>query len=317
MSDFLERFGAASRARAAAAKRRRPEANLLRAAAAAPPAPALKLAGFDLIAELKLRSPAAGGLAVPGFDRTRQLTAYAEGGAAAVSVLTEPDEFHGSLEHLQHAAELLAPFGCPVMRKDFLTDPYQLIEARAHGAGGALLIVAMLDDAELVELMACGRELGLFLLLEAFDGDDLERIAQLAVSHGRTPSSAAPLLAGVNCRNLRTLEVDFDRFSALAGHLPAGLPGVAESGMTGPADIQTVSRLGYRLALVGSALMRATPAARRNSTATAGRNTDRNGAAAGALRDAARIDRRDVTAASVRRTVAELIAAGRGAQPCS
>lgn len=309
MSDFLERLGAASRERVAAARRERPEADLLRDTQAAPSAPALELDRFDLIAELKLRSPAAGGLAGSDFDRKSQLAAYAQGGAAAVSVLTEPTEFRGSLEHLREAAGQLAPLGCPVMRKDFLTDPYQLIEARAHGAGGALLIVAMLDDPALADMIACGRELGLFLLLEAFDVDDLERIAKLPVggSDDDPDSRRAPLLAGVNCRNLRTLDVDFGRFGELAGRLPADFPAVAESGIGSAQDIETVARLGYRLALVGSALMRAVPAAAAAeavSTGDSGAQTDGN------LPD---LNSGSAAAEAVRKTVAELIAAGRGA----
>lgn len=253
MNDFLARLGAASRDRAADAKVRKPESLLLEDARNAPAAPPLSLERFDLIAELKLRSPALGGLAAAGFDRRAQLEAYAAGGAAAVSVLTEPDEFAGSLEHLREAAAILAPRGVPVMRKDFLIDPYQLIEARAHGAGGALLIVAMLDDRLLDDMLACAAEVGLFVLLEAFDEADLERIAV----RGNLSATEPAVLAGVNCRDLRTLAVDFDRFRALADQLPPTLPTVAESGMSRPDDIATVARLGYRLALVGSALMQA------------------------------------------------------------
>ncbi len=256
MSDFLERFGKASRERAADARARRPEASLRADARNAPPAPALTLDRFDLIAELKLRSPAAGGLAGNDFDRSAQLKAYAKGGAAAVSVLTEPDEFLGSLEHLREAADILRPLDVPVMRKDFLVDPYQLLEARAHGAGGALLIVAMLDDSLLDEMLDCAAELGLFVLLEAFDEPDLERIARVAGGQ-RIASTRPPLLAGLNCRNLRTLAVDFNRFAALADRLPKHVPTVAESGVGSRDDIATVAGHGYRLALVGSALMQA------------------------------------------------------------
>jgi indole-3-glycerol phosphate synthase len=224
---------------------------LLTDARAMPPAPPLVLDRFDLIAELKLRSPAMGGLAEHDFDREAQLRAYAAGGAAAVSVLTEPDEFKGSLDHLREAAEILRPLGIPVMRKDFLIDPYQLIEARANGAGGALLIMAMLDDRLLDDMLVCAAELELFILLEAFDERDLERIALRADLASKQPT----LLAGLNCRNLRSLAVDFNRFAALAGQLPANLPTVAESGVTQREDIVAVAGLGYRLALVGSALM--------------------------------------------------------------
>jgi indole-3-glycerol phosphate synthase len=251
MSDFLERmaFGSAERMRVARANES--EAALLeRARRSAEPLP-LKLAGFDLIAELKLRSPAAGTLATQAFDASRQLDAYAAAGAAAVSVLTEPLEFEGSLEQLATAAARLRPHGLPVMRKDFLVDRYQVVEARAAGASGVLLIAAMVGDAVLEEMIAAANELGLFVLLEAFDASDLDRIARLAL-----PQTGPAILVGVNSRNLRTLEVDRDRFRELAPALPAGLPAVAESGIDSVRDIEAVAELGFRLALVGSALMR-------------------------------------------------------------
>jgi len=251
MSNFLDKMAQRSRERMAAARQLEPEA-ALRARALAAPAPLpLKLKGFDLIAELKLRSPAAGGLAAADFDPARQLAAYAAGGAAAVSVLTEPDEFHGSLAALHSAAEQLRPAGCPVMRKDFLVDAYQVLEARANGASGVLLIAAMLSDAALAEMTAVAAEQGLFVLLEAFDRDDLERLARLPL-----PPTQSRILVGVNSRNLKTLAVDFERFAALAGQIRDDVPAVAESGIENAADITQVARLGYRLALVGSALMR-------------------------------------------------------------
>ncbi len=252
MSGLLDRMAKASRERVRAARAAVPEGRLLARAAEAPPAPPLVLGAFDVIAELKLRSPSAGGLARQGLDRDAQIAAYCDGGAAAISVLTEPDEFGGSLEHLRDAARLAAAHGRPVMRKDFLTDPYQVAEARAAGAGGVLIIVTMLSDADVSALLGAARELGLFALLEAFDADDLERIAAL-----EPPSAGPPVLAGLNCRNLRTLDVDFRRFAELAPRLPAGFPAVAESGIEGPDDARSVASNGYRLALVGSALMRA------------------------------------------------------------
>jgi indole-3-glycerol phosphate synthase len=262
-------MAAASRERTRRARAMRAEAALLAEARALPAPPALVLERFDVIAELKLRSPAAGGLADAGFDRHEQLRRYARAGAAAISVLTEPDEFKGDLAHLAEAAELLTPLGCPVMRKDFLTDAYQVLEARAAGASGVLVIVTMLDDATLGELVACARELGLFVLLEAFDAADLERIARLAEA-----GATAPLLAGVNCRDLRDLSVRFERFAELAPHLPRALPAVAESGIATPADARTVAAAGYALALVGSSLMRAAdPAAALGALLEAGRST--------------------------------------------
>jgi indole-3-glycerol phosphate synthase len=176
-------------------------------------------------------------------------------------VLTEPDEFKGDLAHLAEAAALLTPLGCPVMRKDFLTDPYQVLEARAAGASGVLVIVTMLDDATAGELVACAREVGLFVLLEAFDAADLERIERLAATAAAVESTdtpgSPPLLAGVNCRDLRDLAVRFERFVELAPQLPRALPAVAESGIATPDDARTVAAAGYELALVGSSLMRA------------------------------------------------------------
>ncbi|HEX7080917.1 MAG TPA: indole-3-glycerol-phosphate synthase [Gammaproteobacteria bacterium] len=252
MTGLLQRMAEASRARVRAARAALPEGRLLERAAAAPPPPPLAIDRFDVIAELKLRSPAAGGLAAADFDRGRQLAAYADGGAACVSVLTEPSAFEGSLDHLREAATALAPRGVPVMRKDFLTDPYQVLEAREAGAGGVLIIVTMLADADVRALLAAAGESGLFALLETFDRADLERVAALDV-----PRGGPPVLVGVNCRNLDTLEVDFGRFAELAGSLPEGLPAVAESGIGSADDVRAVAAAGYRLALVGSSLMRA------------------------------------------------------------
>jgi indole-3-glycerol phosphate synthase len=187
--------------------------------------------------------------------------------------LTEPDEFQGSLEHLREAAKQLEGSACPVLRKDFVTDAYQVIESRAAGAGGVLLIADLLDDAELDALLACARELGLFVLLEAFTAGDLDRIGALELD-----SAQAPVLAGVNCRNLRDLSVDFARFAELAPRLPAHLPCVAESGIESAADARKVAELGYGLVLVGSALMRRSdPAAALAELRAAGRTSRAGG----------------------------------------
>ena len=255
---FLRRMARTSRDRAHAARKREPEGVLLRRVLAAPQPPPLALGDFSVIAELKYRSPAAGPLARHSFDGDRQIHAYAAGGAAAVSILTEPDEFRGSLDDLRRAAPLLNEYDVPAMRKDFLIDTYQVLEARASGAGGVLVIVTLLDDAEMADLLAAAGECGLFVLLEAFDEDDLERIGGLAAPG----ASAPPLLCGVNCRDLRDLEVNFERFRQLAPYLPPHLPAVAESGIAGIDDITAVARSGYRAALVGSALMRSADAAR-------------------------------------------------------
>lgn len=249
---FLARMAESSRERVRAARAKEGEAALERRALAQPLAPALLLDTFDVIAELKLRSPAAGSLARGGFDARTQLASYARGGAAAVSVLTEPTEFRGELEHLAHAAEVLKPKR-PALRKDFLVDPYQVLEARAAGAGGVLVILAMLDDATVREIVDCARRCGLFVLLEAFDRADLERL----FAYDSPATGGPPILAGVNCRDLRDLQVRFERFVELGPHLPRHLKTVAESGIGGAADVDAVVEAGYRLALVGSSLMAA------------------------------------------------------------
>jgi indole-3-glycerol phosphate synthase len=176
---------------------------------------------------------------------------YADAGAAAISVLTEPSRFDGDLSHLT-AAAAVSPV--PVLRKDFLVDPYQVWEARAAGAGGVLLITRMLEDAVLDAALSAVAEAGLFALVESFDGHDLDRTARAAE---RWPTNAPPLLVGVNCRDLATLEVDFERVLSLAQRIPAGCVPVAESGVMGPADAATAARAGYALVLVGTALMAA------------------------------------------------------------
>jgi indole-3-glycerol phosphate synthase len=252
---FLAEMADASRARVRAAKEIRSEAALEVHARQTPAPPRLRLdaSGFDLIAELKLRSPAAGQLGGPGENVAARVTAYARAGAAAISVLTEPSRFDGSLEHLASATRALAPFAVPAMRKDFLVDPYQVLEARALGAGGVLVIVRMLSHSEIDALLDCARSLGLFVLLEAFDARDLELVRELIETH----AGASPLLAGVNCRDLATLQVVPQRLLELAPLLPARAPRVAESGVATAADARQIVAAGYQLALVGSALMQA------------------------------------------------------------
>jgi indole-3-glycerol phosphate synthase len=254
VSAFLEEMAAGSRARVREALARRSLAGLESAARATPAPPPLRLdpSGFDLIAEMKLRSPAAGELRRPGESVAARVSCYARAGAAAVSVLTEPARFDGSLAHLTEAARALAPFGVPAMRKDFLVDPYQVFEARAAGAGGVLVILRMLPKEDIRSLIECAGGLGLFVLLEAFDARDIELMHELVdAAHG-----AARLLAGVNCRDLATLEVVPARLLELAPLLPAGAPRVAESGVSVPEDASAIAAAGYSLALVGSALMR-------------------------------------------------------------
>ena len=252
MTDFLEQMAAASRERVRAARATRPQAELLARAKDTPTPPRLRLqpGGFDLIAELKLRSPAVGQLKGPGEDVAARVTTYARAGAAAVSVLTEPTRFDGNLDHLQAAAKVLLPLGVPAMRKDFLVDAYQVIEARVAGAGGVLAILRMLPDQELEALVRQARALELFVLLEAFDERDLERLDEALRRLG-----TEGLLAGVNSRDLTTLQVVPTRLEQLARRLPAGIPRVAESGVASVGDARRVAEAGYDLALVGSALM--------------------------------------------------------------
>jgi indole-3-glycerol phosphate synthase len=253
MSGFLDDMARSSAARVLDARQRESFADLEVRARQTAPAPRLRLstAGFDVIAELKLRSPAAGQLGDEAHDWLARIVAYAQGGAAAVSVLTEPSRFDGSLEHLRRAAAVLAPLGVPAMRKDFVVDPYQVLEARVAGAGGILIIVRMLTRARITELLDAAAEHDLFVLLEAFDEADLATAAELLAAR----PLADAVLVGINSRDLQTLKVVQRRFAELAPLLPAPWAGVAESGVATAEDARTMRRLGYRLALIGTALM--------------------------------------------------------------
>ena len=274
--DFLEQMAAGSRERVRAARAVCSQAELLARAMDTPAPPGLRLqpGGFDLIAELKLRSPATGQLKGRDEDVATRVTAYAHAGAAAVSVLTEPTRFDGSLDHLRAATRALAPLRVPAMRKDFLVDAYQVIEARMTGAGGVLAILRMLSEPELEALVQQARALGLFVLLEAFDERDLQRLHGVLARVGGTG-----LLAGVNSRDLVTLQVVPARLEQLARHLPTGIPRVAESGVATAADARRMAEAGYDLALVGSALMSGDdPAALASAMLTAARAARANAA---------------------------------------
>lgn len=248
MSDFLTTMAESSRLRAAETRSASGVTGLTsRASSAAPPVPlSVSEAGFDLIAEAKLASPADGPLVIDDDPRGRvvELATQFEGaGVAAVSVLTEPTRFAGHLGHLEAAAAAVA---VPVMRKDFLVDPVQVLEARASGASGVLLIARLTEASLLVEMADDALESGMFVLVEVFDRADLERAS---VVFDRD------VLVGVNTRDLTTLEVDPDRLATLAPLLPGHLPGVAESGVKTPSDVGTAAELGYRMALVGTGLV--------------------------------------------------------------
>lgn len=251
MSDFLKIMAESSRERASA----------IRATFGARdfdlPVARLNLDSFDLIAEIKDRSPSAGALSRAPGSRTDRARQYLQGGAAAISVLTEPSTFGGEMSHLREVVAAVSGAGLPVMRKDFLVDVRQVLEARAAGASGVLLIAAMLSDATLADLLDCAFEHSLFVLLEAFDEDDLARVANLLeVERYASRAQRRQLLVGVNSRNLRTLEVDPDRLARLAPLLPRAAVAVAESGLRNAGDAARVCSLGYGVALVGTALMR-------------------------------------------------------------
>jgi indole-3-glycerol phosphate synthase len=205
------------------------------------PVPRLRQAGSSVIAEVKRRSPSKGELAtIP--DPADLAAAYERGGAAAVSVLTEERRFGGSLADLD---AVRAAVGLPVLRKDFVVDAYQLLEARAHGADLVLLIVAALPGDLLQSLFDTAGELGLTALVEVHDEPEAERAVGLGAS-----------LVGVNARNLKTLDVDPATFGKLAPLLPDDVVRVAESGIAGPDDVRRFVSEGAHAVLVGEALVK-------------------------------------------------------------
>ncbi len=247
MSDFLQQMAKHSAERAS-------NIGPIEVADLDKPVVPLQLSAFDVIAEIKGRSPAEGELARTDLDRGEKARQYAGGGAAAISVLTEPRRFDGALEHLEEVVAAVPD--TPVMCKDFLVEPVQVLEARRAGASGVLLIATMLDDDKLRAMLDCAWEQEMFVLLECFDEDDLNRVSRLLEYPPDADHAAAgTLLVGVNTRNLRTLEVDSERLERLAPLLPDARC-VAESGLRTADDAAATAELGYRLALVGSALMR-------------------------------------------------------------
>jgi indole-3-glycerol phosphate synthase len=205
------------------------------------PMPRLRARGSSVIAEVKRRSPSKGDLAAIA-DPAALATSYAAGGAAAISVLTEQRRFGGSLDDLR---AVRAAVDVPLLRKDFVVEPYQVVEARAAGADLVLLIVAALDDVTLRRLHDLARELGMQVLVEVHDETETERAVALGAE-----------LLGVNARNLKTLAVDPGTFGRLAPLVPDDRVLVAESGITGPRDVQRYVDEGARAVLVGEALVR-------------------------------------------------------------
>ena len=249
MTDVLARICAAKRADVARAKAALPEAALLARLAEAPPlrpfAAALErhLADgrYGLIAEIKKASPSAG-LIRADFDPPALARAYMAGGASCLSVLTDAPYFQGSDEDLR-AVRRQADL--PVLRKDFILDPYQILESRHIGADCVLLIMAALSDALAAELAATAAELGLDVLVEVHDSAELDRALRLDVQ-----------MIGINNRNLKTLETDLATTERLAPEVPTDRLVVAESGIRRPEDLDRLAAAGARCFLVGETLMR-------------------------------------------------------------
>ena len=246
MVSILDRIVARRREAVDEAKRVRPLASLEAAVSAAPPArdfvAALRAApGVALIAEIKKASPSRG-LIRPDFRPLEIAEAYQEHGASAISVLTEPEFFEGRLEYLTQVRQSVS---LPVLRKDFVIDAYQIVEARVAGADAVLLIAECLETSLLRDLYQQAVALGMTPLVELYDEANLERVLELD-----------PSLVGINSRDLRTFEVDLDRTIALRQRVPKSVVFVAESGIWDRADVERLAAGGVDAMLVGEALMR-------------------------------------------------------------
>jgi len=197
--------------------------------------------GYGLIAEIKKASPSKG-LIRADFDPPAHARAYAAGGAACLSVLTDRDYFQG---HEDYFVAARAACDLPAIRKDFLIDPWQVAESRAMGADAILIIVSALDDGQMAEIEAAAMELGMDALVEVHDAEELERALKLKSR-----------LIGVNNRNLKTFEVDVQKTYDLVRHAPKDCTFVAESGLNTRADLDAMAEHGIRCFLIGESLMR-------------------------------------------------------------
>ena len=242
---FLEYILSAKRAEIDAARALKPQSELERLAAKREEfrgfGESLARPGVRVIAEIKRASPSLGDIR-PDLHAGDLALAYQTGGAAALSVLTEPAFFKGSAKDLKRAREFTE---LPVLRKDFILDPYQVYETAAMGADAMLIIVRILDDEALQSLLALAHGIGLETLVEIHDETDAQRIAPLA-----------PPLVGINNRDLAHFHTDTDRAARLAALLPRGTSPVAASGIREEADIQRALAAGLRRFLVGESLVR-------------------------------------------------------------
>lgn len=203
---------------------------------------ALKRDDVSLIAEVKKASPSRGVLC-PDFDPVLLARTYADNGAAAISVLTESKYFQGNLDHL---AEIRKKVEIPLLRKDFIFDPYQVYESLAYGADALLLIVAILKQKQLEELLTLSHELGLSCLVEVHNEGEVEKALR----------SGAQII-GINNRDLKTLSVDIGTTQRLRSMIPEGKIVVSESGISSRNDIDSLKKWGVNAALVGEALLTA------------------------------------------------------------
>ena len=244
--DILSRIIERKRLEVAEARRLRPETHLLEQLGAAPPVrdfiAALRSASdIGLIAEVKKGSPSAG-IIRADFDPVQIARTYEQHGASCLSVLTDEHFFHGHLDDLR---AVRAAVGIPVLRKDFMIDRYQVLEARAAGADCILLIAECLNDCQMRDLYFYASELGLAALIEVHDVENLDRVLKLD-----------PPLLGINNRDLRTMTTDLDHTIRSAQQVPASTLLVSESGIKTRADIDRVKHGGARAILVGETLMR-------------------------------------------------------------